>query len=199
LPVLSTNSTSGRLIGNCGKPLNGFTNLIVDVYLPDPGGQTNGGSFDFAELGGTNGWGFVQGLTWLAAFSDNAPMDEDLTVGGFAFNLAALNLKPGTQVTMTCTYSLDPPGTTNGRGMTTAFSVPVALRPPLRVANVIRFGTSVTLTWTGGTGPYVIQRKSALSDLTWFRWPPGWYPRTTPSPTRLRPPSTESAGIEHAT
>jgi hypothetical protein len=37
----------------------------------------------------------------------------------------------------------------------------------LRITSISDAGNSLTLTWTGGTAPYVIQRKTSLSDAAW--------------------------------
>jgi hypothetical protein len=167
LPVLSTNSTTSRLVGRCGEPKNGFTNLIVDVYLPDPEGATNGVAFALPALGGSNGWGFVQGQTWVASFVDNSGGDSDPATGGFEFDISSLGLASGTPITVAVTYSPDSAGESGGRGMTSAAAVPVLLKPTLRFGTIQRAGNEVTVNWTGGTPPYQILRKSSLTDAIW--------------------------------
>jgi hypothetical protein len=130
IPALSASSVS-VLSGTCGYPTNGYTNLFVDVYLPDPEGQTNGAQFGEAEFGGTNGWGFVQGRTYLGSFMDNSSYDSNPAVGAFSFNIRNLGLTAGTKVTVAVTYSSD-------------------ARP--NVTAITRNGNNVTLTWTGGNG-----------------------------------------------
>lgn len=39
--------------------------------------------------------------------------------------------------------------------------------PGVRITAATRNGNNITLTWSGGTGPYTIQHKNALSDATW--------------------------------
>jgi hypothetical protein len=89
IPVLSDSSIS-TLNGTCGVPTNSYTNLIVDIYLPDPEGQSNGAQFNLPEFGGTTCWGFVQGKTYLGTFIDNGPFDANPAVGAFSFNIRSL-------------------------------------------------------------------------------------------------------------
>jgi hypothetical protein len=135
IPALSA-STTTILNGTCGISTNGYTNLVMDVYLPDPEGQTNGALFGFEIFGapaaGTpGGWGFVQGKTYLGSFLDNGPYDSNPAVGAFALNIAGLGLAAGTKVTVAVTYS--------------TFARPV-LAPP------VVSGGNVTLSWTGDNG-----------------------------------------------
>jgi hypothetical protein len=48
--------------------------------------------------------------------------------------------------------------------------------------------TTLTLTWSGGTPPYVIQEKSSLTD-------PQWTDLTTTSATKATVPRTGAAGF----
>ena len=130
IPELSASSIS-TLNGTCGAATNGYTNLIVDIYLPDPDGQTNGAKFNLPEFGGTSGWGFVQGKTYLGTFMDNGPFDANPAVGAFSFNISSLGLTAGTKITAAVTYSAD---------------------APPRLTGITRSGNSTSLTWTGGNG-----------------------------------------------
>jgi hypothetical protein len=147
IPALAASSIT-TLNGTCGAPNpdNGYTNLFVDVYLPDPVGQTNGAKFNLPEFGGTGGWGFVQGKTYLGSFVDNGPLDSNPAVGAFSFNISGLGLAAGTKVTAAVTYSRD-------------------ARPELTA--ISRSGSNVTLAWTGGNGSgtsgFGIQRASVIS------------------------------------
>lgn len=138
IPTLSA-STLTTLNGSCGVSTNGYTNLIVDVYLPDPEGQANGAQFGYevfgASVAGTpGGWGFVQGKTYLGSYLDNGPYDSNPAVGEFSLNIASLGLTSGTKVTVAVTYS--------------TFALPV-------LAPAVVSGGNVTLSWTGDNGgPY---------------------------------------------
>ncbi len=131
VPTLLTNSTRTNLIGTCGLPTNNYTNLVIDVYLPDPEGQVNGALMDYPFFGGTNGPGFVQGKTYLGNFLDNGPQDSNPAVGAFSLNISSLGLTNGTKVTVAVTYS--------------RFAHP-------KLAAPIVGGGTVTLSWTGDNG-----------------------------------------------
>jgi hypothetical protein len=141
VPVLFA-STISTLNGRFNPPLNSATNVVVDVYVPDPQGQTDGALFGYeffgapAPSGGfrtAGGWGFVQGKTHLGAFLDNGPYDSNPNVGEFSFNIAGLGLTNGTKVTVAVTYS--------------KFRLPVLNTPVVG-------GGNVTLSWTGTAGGY---------------------------------------------
>jgi hypothetical protein len=132
IPALATNSTVSTLVGTCSAPsTNGYTNIIIDVYLPDPEGQINGARFDLPTFGGTNGWGFVQGKTYLGSFIDNGRYDSDPAVGSFKLNISSLGLPHGTKVTAAVTYS--------------SFGIP-------QINHLSRSGTNTLLAWTGSNG-----------------------------------------------
>jgi hypothetical protein len=127
IPVLSPASTISTLIGTFGVPsANGYTNLVLDLYLPDPEGQANGAAFDSPSFGGTNGWGFVQGKTYLGSCLIPNPAS-----GAFSLNISGLGLAHGTKVTAAITYS--------------AFARP-------QLTGITRTNGITTLTWTGSNG-----------------------------------------------
>jgi len=144
IPELTSGSGS-NLVGTCGQPTNGYTNLFIDLYIPDPEGQTNGAKFNLPEFGGTSGWGFVQGKTYLGSFIDNGPQDSNPAVGAFSLNIGGLGLTAGTKVTASVTYTRD-------------------ARP--NITTISRSGTNVALAWTGGnaagTSGFGIQRASSI-------------------------------------
>ena len=132
IPTLSASSTISTLSGTFAPalPANGYTNLVLDLYLPDPEGQVNGALFGFPTFGGTTGWGFVQGKTYLGSF-----VIPDPASGAFSLDISSLGLAHGTKVTAAITYS--------------AFARP-------NITSITRDGTSTTLAWTGGNGgPFV--------------------------------------------
>ncbi len=132
VPALSANSTVSTLVGTCGMPsTNGYTNLVVDVYVPDPEGQTNGALFGLLFFGGQNNWGFVQSKKYLGSFLDNGPYDSNPAVGAFSLNISSLSVPHGTPVTVAVTYS--------------AFARP-------RFTSINRNGNTTTLAWTGDNG-----------------------------------------------
>lgn len=166
IPLLSASSTAADIIGTCA-PTNGgaYSNIFIDVYILDQEGWTNGQDQALFELtdNATYTNGFAQGRTYLGTFVDNGPTDRDPAVGRFNFNASALGLTAGMQLTVTANYSQDPPGTTHGRTHTSNFSNPVTVRSPLRIASISRSGTTVSLSWTGGSAPYTVQKASAVT------------------------------------
>jgi len=134
VPALSTNSTTSNLLGTFAIPTNTYPELVLDLYLPDPEGQTNGAQFDYPDFGGTgagpSGWGFVQGKTYLGSY-----LIPDPTSGAFSLDISGLGLAHGTKVTGAITYS--------------------AFAPPY-FTSITQEGSNTTLVWTGGNGgPYL--------------------------------------------
>jgi hypothetical protein len=166
IPGLSTNSTVADIIGTCALTNGGpLSNIIVDVYILDPEGWTNGKLFSFAELSDQSTYtnGFPQGKTYLGSFLDNGPYDRNPAVAGFNFGAGALGIASGTDVTVTANYSASPPGVHNAVTHTSNFSNPVTLRAALRITSFSRTGNTLTINWTGGTGPYTLQKQNPVT------------------------------------
>ncbi|MBI4662431.1 MAG: hypothetical protein HY735_26740 [Verrucomicrobia bacterium] len=149
-PVLSTNSTTARLIGTVPvADTNLFPATIVDVYLPDPEGMTN----RVPELPG----GFIQGQTYLGSFVEGSNADLKSKPGEFEFDISRLNLSVGTKVTVTANFSQEPAGTHNAPTMTSVFSPIVELGKPTTPPPpptspkllFIRTNNELTLSWEG--------------------------------------------------
>ena len=140
IPALSSSSTISTLTGTFGPiTTNGYTNLVLDLYLPDPEGEANGAQFDYATFGGTNGWGFVQGKTYLGSYILTNPAS-----GTFSLDISKLGLAHNTKVTAAITYS--------------------AFAPPA-ITNIARVGNNTTLVWTGSNGgPFVSTNAGAASS-----------------------------------
>jgi hypothetical protein len=133
--------------------------------VADLEGWTNGQDQALFELTDNSTYtnGFAQGRAYLGTFVDNGPLDRDPAVGKFNFNASALGIIAGTPITVTANYSQDPPGTTHGRTHTSNFSTPVNLRAALRIASISRSGNTVTITWSGGSAPYTLQKASSIN------------------------------------
>jgi hypothetical protein len=135
IPTLSASSTISTLVGTFGgTTTNGYTNVVLDLYLPDPEGRTNGAEFALPSFGGNgstaSGWGFVQGRTYLGSYVIPNPAS-----GAFSLDISGLGLTNHTTVTAAITYS--------------AFARP-------NITSISRAGTNTTLVWTGGNGgPFV--------------------------------------------
>jgi len=172
-PVLSTNSNQLRLIGSCALGVPPYTNVAVDIYLADEEAWTNGQAFQLSELAysdpltsATRYYGFAQGRTHLASFTDNGPEDLDARPGFFEFNLSQFGLNAGALVTCTANYSADPPGTPNGRTHTSTFAMPVSLWMAPRLA-ISLSGTNVVLSWPTNDGVFSVQSSGDVYPISW--------------------------------
>ena len=125
-PVLSTNTTLLRLAGKV--PIANTTNYpttIIDLYVPDPEGITNGMVAADPDL--PNGW--VQGLTYLGSFVEGSTNDLNPAAGQFEFDISKLDLKGATRLTITANYSKSPATAANAVILTSPFSEPYTLPP----------------------------------------------------------------------
>jgi hypothetical protein len=173
IPVLSTNSNQGRLKGSCALSLPPYTNVLVDLYIADNEGWTNGQKFQIPELIYTNAastspqyFGFAQGRIYLGSFVDNGPLDLDPAPGQFDFDIHKLGLDTNTLLTITASYSADPPGTHNGRTHTSVFAMPTTLLPAPTLG-IVASATNPKLAWPTNSGLFRIQSTSALAPPTW--------------------------------
>ena len=141
-----------------------FTNVVVDVYVANEEGLTNGAKFQTL----TNilpVW--AQGESVLA-YNLQADKLGDLNpaTGAFTFNLAPYNIAAGTKVTVTASYALaGAVGTYMGRMHTSRFSLPVSLNAvaPIIITSIVNNGNgTATLTWTGGDAPYILEQCATL-------------------------------------
>jgi hypothetical protein len=163
-PVVLTNSTTAQLMGTVPVGNASFPWTILDLYIPDPSGLTNGLVVPDPNL--PNGW--VQGVKYLGSFTDNGPEDSNPAPGQFQFSIASLGLTNGTPVTVSANYSMDPPGTHNGRTLTSLFSPPVSLRAGILITSVTRSGSTLTINWRGGSPPYQLQGTPTLNpSVVW--------------------------------
>jgi hypothetical protein len=173
LPVLSTNSSQGRLRGSCAQGVPPYTNVIVDVYVADEEGWTNGQKFELQELaytdpsdGSTRFYGFAQGRRYLGSFVENGPEDLNPVPGQFEFDIRAFGLDTTSLITVAANYSADLPGTHNGQTHTSDFAMPVTLQPaPNLVA--IRSGTGLSLLWPTNAGSFTIQSTPTIEPTSW--------------------------------
>jgi hypothetical protein len=168
VPVLATNTTATRLVGQVPiADTNFWPSTAIDLYAVDPVGLTNGAAAQIPALPN----GFVQGRTWLATFVDNSANDRDSNPGGFDFDLTGVDLKGATLITITANYSQGQPGDTNAVVLTSPFAAPANLagQPAgsLQLTGITMSGGNVVLAWTGGTPPFVVQQKTSLSAAQW--------------------------------
>lgn len=157
LPTLATNSTRTRLIGTV--PLTDtsrYTETIVDVYVADPVGMTNGMGAEIPELP----QGFIQGVRYLGSFVEGSSADLESQPGAFEFALDSLNIPAGALLTVTANYVAGEGGSGGEAGSFTSFS---------RSSN-----GSVTLQWDSGilesapavTGPWTEETTTGNSFST---------------------------------
>lgn len=164
LPALSTNSTVARLLGTAPLPSAGYPVVMVDLYIADPEGITNGIAQAIPELPD----GFVQGRTYLGSFVVDGPADLNPAAGAFEFNIASLNVPLNTQLTVTANYQAT--GGPTAPTITSLFALPVAAKAvsvPITIGSTTNNGASLTLNWSGGNPPYQVQRRSTLSGGSW--------------------------------
>jgi hypothetical protein len=170
VPVLATNTTATRLVGHVPvADTNIWPTTFIDLYAVDGIGMTNGAAAQISALPE----GFVQGRTWLATFVENSVQDRNPSPGDFDFDLTGVDLKGATMLTITANYSQGQPGDTNAVVFTSPFAAPVAvLSQPtdnLQITSIIVGADGrISLSWTGGNSPFVVQNKANLSDTQWL-------------------------------
>jgi hypothetical protein len=166
-----------RLRGSCALGKDPYTNIVIDVYLADEEGWTNGQKFQFLELaytdsmGDTRYYGFAQGKTYLGSFTDNGPQDLDPTPGQFEFDVSSLNIPVNTLVTIAANYSADPPGTHNGRVDSSDFAMPITLSPAPRLS-ITKIADNIVISWPTNSGLLTIQSATNISPANWMDMSP---------------------------
>ncbi len=166
-PIIDTNSTTALLIGNYPLPNSTFTNVMIDLYIADPEGLTNG----LALSGGVLTNGFVQGKQYLKSFNPAASPAASPVAGKFNLDISGLSLTNGTLITLTANYSQAAPGATNDIALTSSFSDPFALlggtTSGIKISSITNQNGNLVLTWTGGSGPFIVQKKINVNDSSW--------------------------------
>lgn len=131
-PVLDGTSTRQRLKGTVPIPdPSAYADTMIDVYIADPVGMTNGMAAEIPELP----QGFVQGRTYLGSFSEGSAADLDVDPGQFEFDISALSVTAGAQLTITANFIAG----TSGGGEAGDFT------------SIVRGDAGITLTWTSGS------------------------------------------------
>ena len=164
--------------------LMGAATLRADVIVTEPIGG-NDVSTDKA-VNSTNGSGYValgDIVLTEGATTDFAPGNGQTLIltapggwrlnpaaGAFEFDIASLSLPANTKLTATANYSQDPPGTHNGRVVTSLFSKPVAVQTAaqgLVIGSVALNASILTITWSGGNPPFQLQTNANLATGSW--------------------------------
>jgi hypothetical protein len=123
LPVLAPDSTAKRLKGTVPVANATYPVTIIDVYVADPIGITNGQAAMIPEL--TNG--FVQGFIYLGSLVEGSSADLNPNPGEFEFDTSHLPISGGYNIIITANYSPDPSGHHNSAIVTSPFSDPLLL------------------------------------------------------------------------
>jgi hypothetical protein len=128
-PTLSTNSTATHLIGTVPiADTNTYPATVVDVYIADPVGLTNGAAAGISALP----QGFVQGLKYLGSFVENSAADKNPQRGAFDFDLSKFTAPAGSPITVTANYV-----------------APVGFFLPADFSSITKTDSGITITWTG--------------------------------------------------
>jgi hypothetical protein len=128
-PTLATNSTVTRLKGTVPQAnTEVYSATIVDAYLADPSGITNGIAAGIPQLP----QGFVQGIKFLGSFVVNSPANLSPTPGSFEFDISRFKLAAGSQLTVTANYV-----------------APVGFSQQPSIDSITRNDNGVVITWTG--------------------------------------------------
>jgi hypothetical protein len=170
LAINAVTNTQGLVINNP------FTNVIIDVYVANEEGLTNGAKFQTL----TNilpVW--AQGESVLAYnLQADKPGDFDPTTGAFNFNIAPYKIPAGTKVTVTASYArAGAVGTYMAEMHTSRFSLPVPLlaSTPITITSITNNGNgTATITWAGGDAPWIVEQCPALAAA-----PGSWSPVST--------------------
>jgi hypothetical protein len=148
---------------------NPLTNVIIDVYVANEEGLTNGAKFQTL----TNilpVWAQGEKVLGYNLQADKAG-DLDPATGAFNFNIAPYKIPAGTKVTVTASYARDGAvGTYMAEMHTSRFSLPVSLLsvPAIVITNIVNNGgTTATITWVGGDAPYILEKSTNISSGVW--------------------------------
>ncbi len=147
VPVLAVTNVFPKLSGSFPVGINDYTNIVVDVYELDPEGWANGTNFVFPDLmNPVTGvyYGFPQGRKYLGSY----PVPN---TGYFNITVPA----DAGVVTVAVNYSIDPPGTKNGRVHTGNFSMPGYMIPGGVDSVGLTHVVPDVAVWYNQTGGYV--------------------------------------------
>ncbi|MCW5557052.1 MAG: hypothetical protein KIT22_04340 [Verrucomicrobiae bacterium] len=150
---------NGILTGKVASPvIDNYQIVNVDIYLADPLAPE----------------GIILPGEYLGTFGENLPEDDgNLTPDEFAFDLSALNVPGGQQLVVVASYQkqkLEQEIPANpGEAIISPVSnaIPTGGSAPIGAVTVAVDGDNLRLTWTGGTGPYQVQSRAALSSGAW--------------------------------
>ena len=168
--VLDPSSSTARLRGSFPLGTAPYTDVIIDVYVANEEGLTNGAKFQTL----TNVlpvWSQGERVLAYNLLADG-PSDLNATPGAFEFDVSSYNIPAGTKVTVTASYAKPGVvGTYMAEMHTSRFALPVALvqgPTPITINSIINDGNgAVTIHWTGGVAPYVLETRASLASGNW--------------------------------
>lgn len=169
ITVLDPGSSTRRLKGTFPLGIDPRTNVVIDVYVANEEGLTNGMKFQTL----TNilpVW--AQGERVLAYnLQADTSADLDPAPGAFTFDITPYDIPAGTKVTVTASYAVAGVVGTYGAPMhTSRFSLPVALTAasPITITKIENLGGGQgKIEWTGGDAPYVVEECTDLGAGVW--------------------------------
>lgn len=158
-PVLNSGSAISVISGTVKEPKPEFPRVELDVYIVDPEGLALG----VAVNDPTQPDGFIQGKTYLGTFIVDGPQDMDPAPNAYRFDVSPWGLTAGTKLTVTANYA----PAAGELALTSLFSVPVAIVSAPQITTISPEGNSLTINWSGGTGPYQLQHRDDFPGTGW--------------------------------
>jgi hypothetical protein len=153
-PTLQTNGTK-IITGTFPLATPDYPVQGIDFYAVDPDA--------FAA-------GSIHPMQYIGSVTDNGPGDADPAVGQFSVQVSALNLNFIAKVTAAVTYSQSTK-TDATNAVTSPFAAPVDVTPAvqaeIRLSVPSQTDTTMTISWTGGPGRFLLQKKTDLGSATW--------------------------------
>ncbi len=151
-PALTLNGAN--LTGTFPASTVDYPFQIIDFYTVDQTALANG---------------IIHPLHRIASLVDNSDKDGDPAIGKFSIPISAFNFTATQQVTAAVTYSKDIK--TEGSNAVTgplALQVDVGPSPDITVSVTGQTAGTITLSWTGGSGKFLVQKKVDIGAATWF-------------------------------
>lgn len=158
-PVIDSGSAMTVISGAIKVPKPEFPHVELDVYIVDPEGLALG----VAVNDPTRPEGFIQGKTYLGTFVVDGPQDMDPAANAYRFDISPWGLAAGTKLTVTANYA----AAAGELPLTSLFSAPVAIVSAAQISTVSREGNSLTINWSGGTGPFQLQHRDDFPGTGW--------------------------------
>lgn len=144
------------LRGKVALPIiDNYPFVDVDIYAADP----------IAAAAG-----IILPGAYLGTQSEGVPEeDANGAPGEFEFNLTGFNVPPAQQLVVVASYQKLETSSNPGQAIVSPVSNAVATggSVPISAITVAVDGSNLRLTWTGGTAPYQVQRRTSLNSGGW--------------------------------